>query len=64
MLGKTGASEGRRHTAAWGLQDFRISDTICFVTPNPSPANAAYSLDVLISHYDRLAAVRVQVLQS
>ncbi|MGH8656382.1 MAG: mismatch-specific DNA-glycosylase [Gammaproteobacteria bacterium] len=56
-------AEGRRHTAAWGLQDFRISDTICFVTPNPSPANAAYSLDVLISHYDRLAAVRVQVLQ-
>ena len=38
----------------WGLQEFRIDKSIIFVTPNPSPANAAYSLNVLINWYQKL----------
>ena len=42
----------------WGRQPKGISGILCFVTPNPSPANAAYSLDDLIAWYDRLAKLR------
>ncbi len=40
----------------WGLQEFRLDKSIIFITPNPSPANAAYSLSVLISWYEKLRA--------
>jgi TDG/mug DNA glycosylase family protein len=40
---------------AWGLQPVRIGATAVFVTPNPSPANAAFSLQDLVDWYDRLA---------
>lgn len=39
----------------WGLQSVCFGATRVFVTPNPSPANAAYSLTDLIAWYDRLA---------
>jgi TDG/mug DNA glycosylase family protein len=39
----------------WGLQQQRIGDTRLFVTPNPSPANAAFSLSDLVAWYNRLA---------
>lgn len=39
----------------WGLQPQRIGDTRIFVTPNPSPANAAFSLGDLVTWYNRLA---------
>jgi TDG/mug DNA glycosylase family protein len=39
----------------WGLQEQRIGDTRIFVTPNPSPANAAFSLSDLVGWYNRLA---------
>lgn len=39
----------------WGRQPLRIGESEVFVTPNPSPANAAYSLDALIVWYRRLA---------
>lgn len=41
----------------WGLQEFKIAKSIVFVTPNPSPANAAYSLEVLIEWYQKLCAL-------
>lgn len=41
----------------WGLQNFKIYKSCVFVTPNPSPANAAYSLDVLIEWYQKLNAL-------
>jgi TDG/mug DNA glycosylase family protein len=44
------------HAVVWGEQPVRIGTSIVFVTPNPSPANAAYSLEDLIAWYDRLAA--------
>jgi TDG/mug DNA glycosylase family protein len=43
--------------SCWGRQTFRIGRTWLFVTPNPSPANAAFSLDDLIGWYDRLAGL-------
>ncbi len=39
----------------WGLQNHRIGKTGIFVTPNPSPANAAFSLDDLVRAYRQLA---------
>ncbi len=41
----------------WGLQNFKIGGSCVFVTPNPSPANAAYSLDALIEWYEKLNAL-------
>lgn len=42
----------------WGEQALRIGDSRVFVTPNPSPANAAFSLDDLVDWYTRLANLR------
>tara|TARA_R110002049_G_scaffold13509_2_gene58515 strand:+ start:151786 stop:152328 length:543 start_codon:yes stop_codon:yes gene_type:complete len=38
----------------WGFNDFDDIDSKIFVSPNPSPANAAYSLDVLVGYYRKL----------
>ncbi|MGB5472642.1 MAG: mismatch-specific DNA-glycosylase [Gammaproteobacteria bacterium] len=45
----------------WGLQPFSIGASRVFVTPNPSPANAAYALDELTDWMRRLAALRAQL---
>jgi TDG/mug DNA glycosylase family protein len=45
--------ERRDPSQAWGEQP-QIGGCLVFVTPNPSPANAAYSLDVLTGWYRRL----------
>ena len=47
---------------AWGKQAARIVDSVVFVTPNPSPANAAYSLDDLARWYRRLGKLRDRVV--
>lgn len=39
----------------WGRQPWRIGSAEVFVTPNPSSANAAYSLDQLVQWYAKLA---------
>lgn len=41
----------------WGLQQETVSGLPVFVSPNPSPANAAFSLDDLVRCYDELAAL-------
>ena len=48
---------GWRFTGAveWGAQEWRIGCARTFVTPNPSPANAAYSLSDLVGWFDALA---------
>ena len=40
----------------WGPQQQTIGQARVFVTPNPSPANAAYALPVLVEWFDALAA--------
>lgn len=47
----------------WGLQAFHIGSTRIFVSPNPSPANAAYSLSVLADYYRQLQGLRQQLRQ-
>jgi len=42
--------------ASWGVQTLGIGSSRAYVTPNPSPANAAYSLDDLTRWYRRLAS--------
>jgi TDG/mug DNA glycosylase family protein len=41
--------------AGWGPQTWKIGSSRVFVTPNPSPANAAFSLDNLVDSYNRFA---------
>lgn len=45
----------------WGLQRQPMGGTRIFVTPNPSPANAVYSLGDLVTWYNRLARCLVSV---
>ncbi len=45
----------------WGLQPHMIGDSRVFVTPNPSPANACFSLDDLIGGYKKLKQLRDQL---
>lgn len=44
-------------TFSWGYQGFSILGTPCFVSPNPSPANASYSLQDIVASYDELACL-------
>ena len=53
-------SEGIRPEIDWGQQSHIIGCTRVFVTPNPSPANAAYSLDDLSRSYRQLWAYASQ----
>ena len=47
-----------KEKAALGLQERTISKSRIFVVPNPSPANARFSLDTLVDWYQRLKALR------
>lgn len=48
----------RRDRAGWGEQPGLLDGMRCFVTPNPSPANAAFALETLVEWYDALADLR------
>ena len=52
--------EGIRADIDWGQQSLAIGCSRVFVTPNPSPANAAYSLDDLSRCYRQLGAYASQ----
>lgn len=45
----------------WGLQQYRIGQSRVFVTPNPSPANAVYSLDDLIDWFSVLKSELIKL---
>lgn len=49
--------EGEKAAPKLGLQPVGIYDSSVFVVPNPSPANASYSLDDLTQWYNQAAAV-------
>ena len=53
--------EAIRRDIDWGQQPHIIGHTRVFVTPNPSPANAVYSLDDLSRWYRRLGAYSLQL---
>ena len=48
--------EGRKASPGLGPQPYAIGDSIVFVVPNPSPANARYSVDDIAAWYDRVAS--------
>ena len=54
--------EGSEEKPELGLQERTVGSSFIFVVPNPSPANAQYSLDNLVSWYRRLAEFRQKVL--
>ena len=43
----------RLEALQWGLQSESIGDSVVYVTPNPSPANAAFSLPVLVDWFNK-----------
>lgn len=49
--------ENEKTAPGLGLQPRLIGSSRVFVVPNPSPANARYSVDALTGWYDRVAAV-------
>jgi len=51
-------AEGINAGVSWGRQSRGVGDTLVFVTPNPSPANAAFSLAELIRWYRELKELR------
>jgi len=50
--------EGITPAIDWGEQPLRLGDSRVFVTPNPSPANAVFSLTDLIAWYVRLGELQ------
>lgn len=55
-------AEGRETNVDWGPQKYTIGRTRVYVTPNPSPANAKYSLDHLVKTYNDLVGYRIREL--
>ena len=54
-------AEGIKDRAELGLQGRNIGATRVFVVPNPSPANAQYSLDDLVHWYLQLRDLRQEL---
>ena len=54
-------AEGIKDRPELGLQSRNIEDTKIFVVPNPSPANAQYSLDDLVRWYHRLRDLKQEL---
>ncbi|MSQ17841.1 MAG: mismatch-specific DNA-glycosylase, partial [Dehalococcoidia bacterium] len=50
--------EGLERKPVLGLQEHRISASRVFVVPNPSPANAQFSLEELVRWYGELKQLR------
>ena len=51
---------GSKNNIDWGRQNFKIKNSIVYVTPNPSPANAAFSLEVITDWYRELSMLSRQ----
>jgi len=47
-------SYGLKYDWQWGFNKIDDISSKVFVSPNPSPANAAYSLEVLVDYYKKL----------
>ena len=54
-------AEGVKERPLLGLQDRDIESTKVFVVPNPSPANAQFSLQDLVDWYRRLRDLRKEL---
>ena len=54
-------AESEKSSPELGIQPRRIGGSSVFVVPNPSPANARYSVDDLTAWYDRVAALLLEL---
>ena len=54
-------ADGINEKAELGLQQRRIGTINVFVVPNPSPANAQFSLEDLVCWYNRLRDLREEL---
>ncbi len=45
---------GMKQDWQWGFNSIDVINSKVFISPNPSPANAAYSLEVLVDYYKQL----------
>jgi len=57
-------TEGRKADVPWGRQIKRIGPSAVFVSPNPSPANAVFSLGELIQWYAGLKILRDELCRN
>ena len=57
-------TDGNNKKVELGLQPLMIGNSRVFVIPNPSPRNAAYSMDDLVEWYQRLKAFLDEVKSS
>jgi TDG/mug DNA glycosylase family protein len=57
-------AEALRDEPRLGVQDALIGTARVFVTPNPSPANAVFSLDELVEWYRALGRLRDSLASS
>lgn len=48
---------------AWGEQPFQISNSVVFVTPNPSLENAVFSLEIITEWYKELHNIMMHEIQ-
>jgi TDG/mug DNA glycosylase family protein len=55
-------AEGIEMDIPWGKQKHSIGKSRVFVTPNPSPANAQYSIEDLIRFYNEMVSYQVREL--
>jgi len=55
-------AEGMETEIPWGKQKYKLGKTYVFVTPNPSPANAPYSVEDLIDYYNAMVSFQVREL--
>jgi TDG/mug DNA glycosylase family protein len=53
-------AEDKEVEIPWAAQKHILGKTRIFVTPNPSPANAAYSLEDLIRYYNEMVSFMVR----
>ena len=54
-------AESEKSSPELGVHPRRIGVSSVFVVPNPSPANARYSVDDLAAWYDRVAAMLLEL---
>jgi TDG/mug DNA glycosylase family protein len=56
-------AEGVEEKSLLGLQERTIGRSRIFVVPNPSPANARFSLDDLVNWYQQLKKLREELIR-
>ena len=57
----TDANQADKQPTRWGLQAVGIGTSQLYVSPNPSPANAQFSLQYLTESYHQLSLLNKEI---